>query len=150
MISKDEKMELYRIMVDTVTANEQRRQQISSVFITLLAAGFGAAGAIKDFNMIYVSAAAAAVSIVWFAQIKFLKKLATAKFHVIGQIEKQMSYRPFEEEWNFMKPQQSKKRWQKIGLSDIEMIVPMTIFIVCTTHLLIKAWSTFCHSTSFP
>ena len=51
---KEETIELYRVMVDTVIANEHRRQQISSVFITLIAAGFGAAGAIKDFELLYV------------------------------------------------------------------------------------------------
>lgn len=148
MTVPDETMELYRMMVDTVTANEQRRQQISSVFITLLAAGFGAAGAIQDFNMIYASAPAAVVSLVWFAQVRFLKRLASAKFHVIGQLEEKLSYRPFEEEWRFMKRDPSARKWYNVGLSDIEMTVPIAIFVASSGHLIVAAWLAFCQGIS--
>lgn len=141
VISKDaETLELYRMMVDTITANEQRRQQISSVFITLLAAGFGAAGAIQGFNMVYATASALVVSLVWFAQVRFLKRLATAKFHVIGQLEEKLTYHPFAEEWRFLKRDNPKRKWLLFGLSDIEMIVPLAVFFASAVHLMWVTW----------
>lgn len=139
MTEKDEILELYRMMVDTVTANEQRRQQISSVFITLIAAGFAAAGAVKDFNLIYVTAPAALVSMVWWAQVRYLKKLATAKFYVIDELETKLNYRPFREEWLFLKrnsdEEGEKRSWFRLGLAEMEMIVPLAIFVGCFGHI---------------
>ena len=141
-----ETIELYRVMVDTVIANEQRRQQISSVFITLIAAGFGAAGAIKDFELLYATTPAAIVSIVWLAQVQFLKRLATAKFHVIGQLEERLSYKPFKEEWRFLKRQSSGdgRAWFRIGLSQMEMTVPLVIFVACLAHIGFEVHSASC------
>lgn len=143
MTEDSETLELYRIMVETVTANEQRRQQISSVFITLLAAGFGAAGAIQDFDMVYATAPALVVSFVWFAQVRFLKRLATAKFHVIGKLEEKLSFHPFAEEWSFLKRDNPKRKWLRLGLSDIEMIVPIAVFVASCVHLTWVAWQAF-------
>lgn len=146
MSEKDETLELYRVMVETVTANEQRRQQISAVFITLIAAGFAAVGAISDFELIYVTVPAAFISIVWWSQLRYLKRLASAKFHVIGQLENKLSYRPFEEEWRFLKkieeeipdgPKVLKMlRNIRMGLSQIEMTVPLVIFLASVGHIL--------------
>ena len=141
-----ETIELYRVMVDTVIANEQRRQQISSVFITLIAAGFGAAGAIKDFELLYATIPAAIVSIVWLAQVQFLKRLADAKFHVIGQLEERLSYKPFKEERRFLKRQSSGdgRAWFRIGLSQMEMIVPLVILVACLAHIGFEVYSASC------
>ena len=143
---EEETIELYRVMVDTVIANEHRRQQISSVFITLIAAGFGAAGAIKDFELLYVTTPAMFVSIVWWAQVRFLKRLATAKFHVIGMLEERLSYQPFKEEWCFLKRQSSgeARTWFRIGLSQIEMTVPLAIFVACLSHIGFEGYSALC------
>ena len=131
------------MMVDTVSANEQRRQQISSVFITLLAAGFGLAGAIQDFNMVYATAPAFVVSLVWFAQVRFLKRLAIAKFHVISQLEEEFSYQPFAEEWRFLKLDSATKgKRLRLNLSDLEMVVPFCVFLASAIHLVWVAWCT--------
>jgi len=139
-MEKDETLELYRMMVETITANEQRRQQISSVFITLIAAGFGAVGAVENLEPIYVTIPAAFMSSIWWSQVRFLKNLATAKFHVIDQLEKKMSFQPFYEEWVFLKRKRTEKanqKWFRLGLSQIEMLVPALIFIACIIHVII-------------
>lgn len=136
-----ETLELYRVMVDTVIANEQRRQLISSVFLTLLAAGFGAAGAIEGFNFAYATAPAFVVSFVWFSQIKYLKNLATAKFHVIQRIEEKLSYQPFAEEWRFLRRDADSKKFLRLGLSDIEMITPLCVCVASAVHLIWMIWN---------
>ena len=138
MTKADDTLELYRIVVDTITSNEQRRQQISSVFITLIAAGFGAVGAVEKLELIYVTTPALIVSAVWWAQVRFLKNLATAKFHVLNQLEERLSFRPFHEEWVFLKRARSEdgsRTWFRMGLSQIEMLVPSLIFVACIMHV---------------
>ena len=137
MTEKEEVLEIYKVMVDTIIANEQRRQQISSVFITLIVAGFGAAGAIADFSLINATAPAALISIIWWLQVKYLKNLAEAKFHVIAELEAKLTYRPFEAEWDYLLggKQQALKNNLRIGLSQIEMTVPILIFFASITHI---------------
>lgn len=136
MTERNELLELYRVMVDTVTANEQRRQQISSVFITLVAAGFGAVGAIEDFQLVYATVPAVFLSIIWWAQVRYLKNLASAKFHVICQIEDQFVYQPFKEEWKHLKRDAASSRsWLRLGLSQIEMLVPIGVFFASFAHV---------------
>ena len=136
-------LDLYRIMVETVTANEQRRQLISSVFLTLLAAGFGASGTIENFNFAFASAPALVISFVWFSQVRHLKRLAKAKFYVIGQLEEKMSFRPFEEEWNYLSHNKAKRSLFGLGLADIEMITPLCVFGASLVHLVWLAWGSF-------
>lgn len=140
MEDNSETLELYQVMVATVTANEQRRQQISSVFITLLAAGFGAAGAIENFDMVYATVAALLVSFIWFMQIRFLKQLATAKFHVIGHLEQKLSFQPFAEEWKFLKRDDQSLNGLRFSLSDTEMIVPACVFATSACHIAWVIW----------
>lgn len=139
MNKTDDTLELYRIVVETIISNEQRRQQISSVFLTLIAAGFGAVGAIEKLELIYVTVPASIVSAVWWAQVRFLKNLATAKFYVLNKLEEKLSFQPFHEEWLFLKRAKSddgkNRTWFRLGLSQIEMLVPSFIFIACIIHI---------------
>lgn len=141
MTKSDETLELLHLMVSTATANEQRRQQISSVFLTLIAGGFAAVGAIEKLELIYVSIPASIVCAVWWLQVRYLKRLATAKFHVIGQLEERLEYRPFAEEWAFLKRDKNSIRiFRGLGLSQLEMIVPAILFLAAISHVFFVAY----------
>jgi len=143
MAKEAEILEIYKIFVDTITANEQRRQKINSVFITLSATGIAAAGAIEDLDPIYVAVPGLLVGLIWFAQVRFLKRLATAKFQVIEQLEERLSYRPFAEEWKFFKgSDETPFSSFRFGLSGLEMIVPLVLLLGCSLYL-IHRW--ICH-----
>ncbi len=119
-------------MVTTITANEQRRQQISYVFITLIGLGSAGVGAFSDqFNPLYVSVPGIFLSFIWWSQIRFLKRLATAKWQVIGKMESTFSIKPFAEEWASFN-----KGTPRANLSDIEMFVPALCFFVCLGYTL--------------
>ena len=134
MREKDEILQLYRVVVDTVKANEYRRQQINSVFITLMAAGSGVVGAITDFNLIYVAVPAAFVSVIWFLQLRYLRRVAKAKFRVIGELEVKLSYQPFKREWLFIKKSKFSPE-----LTLIEMAVPSIIFLISLIYIIVYA-----------
>ncbi len=141
---KDEGLEHSKVMVGTVTHNEQRRQQISSIFMSLVAAGIAAMGAVPDLDPIYITAPGVLVCLVCWSQIRFLKRLATAKFAVIARLEEGFSFRPFAEEWKYLKRDDASRsngdrRWYHLGLSDIEMIVPAAVGIGSAGHILLRA-----------
>ena len=127
MDEKSETIELYKVMVTTITANEQRRQQISYVFITLIGLGSAGVGAFSNqFEPLYISAPGILLSFIWWSQIRYLKRLATAKWSVIGKMESQFAMQPFAEEWRTFN-----RGTPRATLSDIEMLFPALCFLLC-------------------
>ena len=144
MNEKNEALELYKVMVGTVIHNEQRRQQISSIFMSLIAAGIAAMGVVPDLDAVYITLPGTLVGFVWWSQVRYLKRLATAKFAVIQKLEEGFSFRPFTEEWKYLKRDDASRasgarRWYHLGLSDIEMIVPSAVGIGSAGHVLFRA-----------
>lgn len=133
----DEKVELYRIMVETVTANENRRHQISSVYLALAAAAFGLISTSSSVNLSILAVGGLFLSVVWLFQIKYLKRLAKAKFDVILRLEMNFSSQPFSEEWDYM---QGGKKTNWIRMSNLEMLLPIFILIGCSVYLVLPVF----------
>lgn len=127
-----ENIELYRIMINTITANEQRRQQITSVNTSLMVAGAAALGGIEKLDPIYISLTALPLTMIWFFSIQYFRRLTKAKWAVAHEIEKQFEYKPFHDEWRKMK---EKSNFLPFGLTHLEMIVPVIIFIVSLSYV---------------
>lgn len=145
MTKKEEVLELYKVMVGTITSSEQRRQQLGAVFLTLIAAGITALGAIKDLDPIYVAVPGLIVSVIWFASVSYFRRLAQAKFKVIEELEKHFSIRPFELERTFFKnPRDAgsgggkQRRSLRLGLTQLEMIVPGALMLVSGAYVLYR------------
>ena len=130
MDDRQENLELYKVMVSTITANEARRQQISSVFLSLIGLGSAGAGAFHaSLDFLYISVPGAFLSMIWWMQIGYLKRLAKAKFDVIEMMENKMAFQPFATEWRIFKG-----TTPRATLSEIEMLVPMLCFLVCAIY----------------
>lgn len=143
MDEKSEALELYKVMISTITANELRRQQISYVFITLIGLGSAGVGAIgNDFDPLYVAVPGILLSLIWWSQISYLKQLATAKWDVVGQLEQQFSTQPFAEEWRIFK-----KGAPRSTLSEIEMFVPLLCLALCVGYI---GWEIYKVISNFP
>lgn len=146
MTDKEEILELYKVFVGTITANEQRRLQLTAVFLTLMAAGVTALGTIKDIDPMYIVAPAFVVSLVWFSGIRHFRRLAKAKFKVIATMERHFSIRPFELEWNIFsssadggstKDENRKPRF-RFGLARLEMFVPGALMFLSGLYVLYR------------
>lgn len=87
-------IELYRLMVETVTANESRRHQISAVYLALAAAALGLISTQSAVNYNMIASGSLFLSIIWLLQIKYLRNLASAKFRVILELEKRLPFNP--------------------------------------------------------
>lgn len=126
-----ERLELYRVMVDTVTANEARRQQMMTVYVSLVVGGFAAMGSIDDFDPLYFAIPALPLSLIWWSSLRYFRALATAKFSVIDHLEKGFSFQPFAMEWKNM-------RRQEPSLSVLEMTLPATTAVASGVYLLFR------------
>lgn len=127
-----ERLALYQVMVDTITANEGRRQQVFGVFMTLVAAGLTALGSIESLDPAWMAVAGLIASVVTTASIDYFRRLATAKFAVVAELEAEMSYQPFGREYEILL---RSRRWH-ISLTWLESVIPMVVAVGCLGYLL--------------
>ena len=126
MTDQPNTLELYRIMVATITANEGRRQQASAVYMSLVSAGVAVLGA-GAVNPYFVLLPIMAIAAVWFVTIRYFRALAQAKFAVIVELEREWHIRPFAMEWQHLK---ENWRWRGLELSNIETYLPVAVFVL--------------------
>ncbi len=141
MCDNKKNIEQYSIYVNTIIANENRRQQVSVVYISLVSAGLTLIKLDYISDNIYILRLISLISIVWFLQILYFRRLAKAKFYVIRKIEQQWDLKPFYEEWEYMERSKilSKMRL-RLRLTHLEAIIPVLIFICSIILQLPKQW----------
>lgn len=147
MTEKEEILELYKTYVVTITANEQRRQQLSAFYLSLVAAGVAALGAIKNLDPLYIVGPAFVISLIWYMSIKYFRALAKAKFKVVAEMENRFPVQPFALEWKFYKDdnktEDAKERTVRPGLSHLDMAVPFVLLLASGGYLAIRFISIF-------
>ena len=136
--------ELYKTFVETITAAEQRRQQASAVYLSLISAGAAALGIANDLDQIYVVIPAMVVSIIWFSSIQYFRGLAEAKFKVIEKLEATWVIKPFKQEWEEFEKLKKKNPMLRVKLTQLETIPPIIIIISSTLYITYRLLSLIC------
>ena len=131
MTDLDRKLEIYKVFVTTITANENRRQQTSTVYLGMVAAVVTAAGVVRDIPLIYPALVILSISVIWFFTIRYFRRLAKAKFAVVSKIEEDLPIAAFEMEWQIL----SAGKNNRIGLTRLEMFVPSLIAASCAVYI---------------
>lgn len=135
MINGPSKYELYCAYVTTITAAEQRRQQASAVYLSLISAGIALLGVVKTLDPLYIIFPICIVSSIWLMTLVYFRRLSKSKFFVISILEEGWDYKPFSIEWeNFKK--QKRNPLLRIGLAHLEMAVPISIIILSILYTL--------------
>ena len=127
MGEKEEIVGIYCAYVQTITANEQRRQTLAAFYLSLVAAGIALIASEKDIQYIAIAIPISIVSLVWFSTVCYFRNLAKAKFKVIADLESNFEIKPFANEWIYYK---AEKGWLIIGLTRLELVIPIVIFII--------------------
>lgn len=138
MIPSSSELKLYSTFVRTITENEKRRQQSSSLYISLTSVVFVLLGAFDKVNYLYVSILSFVVSITWLMTILYFRSLAKSKFSVIKKMEEKWSIRPFYIERLYSNDYQ-KILNKRISLTHIEMIVPSSLLIISICYIIYVA-----------
>lgn len=131
MADLDRKLEIYKVFVTTITANENRRQQTSTVYLGMVAAVVTAAGVVRDIPLIYPALVILSISVIWFFTIGYFRRLAKAKFEVVSKIEEDLPIAVFDMEWQIL----STGKNNRIGLTHLEMFVPSLIAASCSVYI---------------
>ncbi|MBC6441386.1 MAG: hypothetical protein GDA49_13490 [Rhodospirillales bacterium] len=127
-----ERIEIYKIVVDTITASEARRQQAGSAYIGMIAAIVTATGAFSSLTAITAAVQVFVIALVWSATVCYFRRLATAKFDVIAEMEKDLEIAAFDMEWKRFK--EGKKAF---SLTRIEMIIPVGLLIISGVYVVL-------------
>ena len=131
-------IDIYSVYVQTITANEQRRQALAAFYLSLVAAGIALFASEKITEYVAIVIPISIISMVWFSTIRYFRRLAKAKFKVISELESGFDIKPFAKEWEYYKSGQGRL---KIGLTHIELIIPALIFVVSTSYVLYRVYS---------
>lgn len=131
MSDLDFKIEVYKIFVSTITANESRRQRALTVYLGMTAAVATVTSSINDIELIVPAIVVWVISAIWWLSVKYFRNLAQAKFKVIAELEKDFPIAPFKIEW-----EKFKRRRNLISLTHLEMVVPTLVFILATIYII--------------
>jgi len=125
--------DIYGIYVQTITANEQRRQALVAFYLSLVAAGIALLTSEKVTEYVAIAIPIALVSMIWFSTIRYFRSLAKAKFKVIADLENDFHIKPFTKEWEYYNSERGKFA---LGLTHIELIIPAIIFLTSSSYIL--------------
>lgn len=129
----NEHLEIYKVVVDTITANEGRRQRTTTTYLGMLAAITTATAAIPGLPLIVSMLAVFVISVTWVTTLLYFRRLAQAKFAVIAEIEKELALPAFNLEWQHFK---DKGKLIRLSLTYLEMMVPASAAAVSFAYIL--------------
>ena len=122
MTKENQILELYRIYVSTIIAQEQRRYQIIAVYSTLMAGAWGLLvtdGGAQ--HQALIIAFICTISVIWTLTVCAFRRLAKAKFAIIDRIEADFPVQPFGWEWKYTK----NNRFSNLRLSLLDTCIPL-------------------------
>lgn len=144
-----DKLEIYKLAVEMADRVSARRLSTNAFFLSINTALLTLTGFVyekligdKSAVLIFVAIAGIVLSMTWLFSIRSYKRLNRAKFTVINELEKDLPFQYFTEEWNTLKRQTSddsvkglRQRWIKLKdryteLTNIETVVPIVIALV--------------------
>ena len=106
-------------------ANEltNKRLTFSSLFLTITAALLGICIPYFGLTSLVISSIGILLCILWFLTLLSFKRLSSAKFKVIAEIERNMKIQPYNLEWEFA------KKYKHLKITTTEMIITIVIGI---------------------
>ena len=132
----DHFLEQYKLYVEMVDRISQRREQTNRFYVSLVAAivallvvlaRFDVAGDSWPTIFLIAGLFGAALSAVWFVNIRSYRQLNSAKYEVINKMEAQLPVAGYCDEWDMLR---SRNRVVgPLGLSGIEQFVPVIVFL---------------------
>ena len=118
----NERIEIYKVVVDTIIANEGRRQRAATACLGMIAAITTAMAAIPELPLIAPMLAILVIALTWLATVWYFRRLAQAKFAVIAEIEESLVVPAFKHEWQHFK---NGRTFFHLSLTYLEMVVPV-------------------------
>lgn len=138
-VSPTEPLEIYKMLVEMADRVSQRRQSNNNFYMTVNTAVVSATAylatlQVKWLPTVAVAAAGAVICIAWWRSIQSYRTLNQAKFAVITDLEKHLSFQAYTQEWMQLT---GGARQRHAQFHVVETIVPI---VFGALHLL-QLWS---------
>ena len=117
-------LSIWQTCVEMANNVSQRRDSMNNLFVTLNTALIAAISWMWDIKTLFLCAAGIALCVVWLLYINNFKRLNTAKYQVIWELEQKIGTCPFKEEWEVLK-----KTKHYLEGTRLERILPITFGI---------------------
>ena len=137
-------LDQYRLYVEMMDRNAERRQNSNSFFFSLSAGLFAAVAflyskdtddSIRPFTWV-VALSGVPISFFWQRLIGSYRNLGTAKFEVIHQMEKHLPFAPYTAEWQFL--EEGKNSAKYLPLTHLEVWIPRCFL---GAFMLVAVWA---------
>ena len=145
----DHLLEQYKLYVEMTDRVSQRRERSNQFFITLLAGpailavlarfwldGENGSDAFLPVVLLASGLLGMALSATWFVTIRSYRHLNSARFQVIGEMEKGLPFGSYSHEWELLSP-------RFLLLSVIEQFLPGIVFSMFLALLVYAVWLLF-------
>jgi hypothetical protein len=130
-------LDIYKLAVEMADRVSARRAISNSFLLTVQSAFVGLIGA-GGLNHRALAGAGLVLAAAWWALLRSYRRLNGAKYTVLLEMEKQLSAKPFTDEWGLLKQDPVTKwrgRYAELGL--VERIVPV-VFAAINIIVLVR------------
>lgn len=100
---KQDVLAIWQTCVEMANGVSQRRDTMNNLFVTLNIAVIAAVSWMWDVKTVFLCVAGLVICVVWLLYINNFKRLNTAKFRVIYDLEERLGVTPFKDEWDILK-----------------------------------------------
>lgn len=143
-----DRLDIYKTAVEMADRVSSRRMTangffltLNSVLVTLIGFMYGKLAEDRRAVLIFMAAVGVVLAFTWFIAIRSYKRLNRAKYEIINNIEKDLPYKIFTDEWKLLKadkmdePMSWRKRWvafkdRYTDLTNIEGLVPVVFGLI--------------------
>jgi hypothetical protein len=143
----DPLLEQYKTYVEMTDRVSTRRSHTNRFYVSLLSgllallsivASKDGFAQIPHMVILGVGILGILLCILWFFTIRDYRRLNSAKFEVVNQMEQQLPFQPYDREWEILSKGKGGRRY--LGLSRIEQYVSLlvaTLFVVLLVYSLV-------------
>ena len=133
---KQDILAIWQTCVEMANGVSQRRDTMNNLFVTLNIAVIAAVSWMWDVKTVFLCVAGLVICVVWLLYINNFKRLNTAKFRVIYDLEERLGVTPFKDEWDILK-----KTKRYLEGTKLERILPIAfalgyavvfVILICT------------------
>lgn len=133
---KQDVLAIWQTCVEMASGVSQRRDTMNNLFVTLNIAVIAAVSWMWDVKTVFLCVAGLVICVVWLLYINNFKRLNTAKFRVIYDLEERLGVTPFKDEWDILK-----KTKRYLEGTKLERILPIAfalgyavvfVILICT------------------
>ena len=133
---KQDVIAIWQTCVEMANGVSQRRDTMNNLFVTLNIAVIAAVSWMWDVKTVFLCVAGLVICVVWLLYINNFKRLNTAKFRVIYDLEERLGVTPFKDEWDILK-----KTKRYLEGTKLERILPIAfalgyavvfVILICT------------------